>query len=131
MALDVTLSNYSGGTTYSLSAETVEHEVSRMPIASALPAGGVILLDLGLYLETITVTGTCVEYDSVVANPDKIKLRAGAVSWYTNIKDHGYSVLRLNSYESYTGVIKAFHFRQEAAEDPLSFSLVFQVKAVV
>ena len=133
MTLKVQLQNYAGTSTYYLTAEVVEHAVTRLPVQAPLPDKGMIFLDLGLGQEQISIRGVA---DSTA---DKLLYRTAARDWYDDItvagwKDGtGMTKLILNSSETYLGGVKSLNFRQESgkleavADQGWEFDLVFLV----
>lgn len=134
MALSVKLNNgLSGGSEveYSIICETIEHSMIRTATQAGLPAEYVFVLDLGMQIEMITITGVC---DNSIS-PTKSELRTVAKTWYSNINysdNSGMPELTLASGETYIGVIKSVSFRQESGkEDRWEFSLIFMVKELL
>lgn len=131
MTLKVQLQNYAGTSTYYLTAEVVEHALTRLPVQAPLPDKGVIFLDLGLGQEQISIRGI------VDSTADKLLYRTAARDWYDDITDWkagtGMTKLILNSSETYLGGVKSLNFRQESgkldavADQGWEFDLVFLV----
>ena len=124
------------GCNFLLAVDTVEHSVTRMPVLVALPGSSRLFLDLGMSMETITLTGTCLEYDSTATNVDKIKLRNAVINWYASGTSAGglpavglivFPGVSIDQYETYTGTFESVNFRNEAAKDFVTFTLVFAV----
>lgn len=139
MALYVTIEDNSGGSPISLKADSIEHTGVRPVAQAGLPGSTsideeVIVLDLGITTEQITINGTC---SSDNADDDyKVTLRSAFMDWFGNITDFsagtGMPKLTLNSNESYLGSIRAFSFRmEEAKENRWTFSLTFSVHSKV
>jgi len=133
MSLLVVLERSTTTPSYSLKAHTVEHAGTRMPTQAGLPAKEVMLLDLGINVEQITVSGT------VDSSPSKSELRDAFVDWYADITINkatkaitGYAKLTVGSGESYYGEVKQYSFRlEEAKEDRQEFTFVFLVSSKV
>ena len=128
MALNVKLKGGNVPTEYDILAETIEHSMIRTTTQAGLPAEYVFVLDLGMALEMITISGVC----DNTTSPTKAELRVAAKTWYSSIDwgaETGFPELEVASGERYKGVIKSVSFRQESAkEDRWEFSLIFLIK---
>jgi len=133
MSLLIIFERSTGTPTYNLKAHTCEHAGTRMPTQAGLPDKEVMLLDLGINVEQITVSGT------VDTNPTKAELRDACADWYADISVDkttkaitGYAKLTVGPSEAYYGEIKQYSFRlEEAKEDRQEFSFVFLVSSKV
>jgi hypothetical protein len=127
--LQVILKRSTGSPSYNLKVSSVEHTGQRLPMQAGLPQEQVLLLDLGICVEQITVAGV------VDTAPTKLELRAACSSWYGDIvidkvtkSITGYTELTVVTGETYYGVVKQFSFRlEEAKEDRQDFSFIFLV----
>ena len=128
MALDVILANAAAPAyteTIELHAENCSPVIRRQPIVTPLPGGTTFVIDLGMVLREIRVTGIC-------TMAQRNSLEIAATTWYLN----GYVRLQESSYDAsfnrYYGQIKDLELKREAAkEDRYSFSLTFSVESKV
>ena len=131
MALQVIFAKSGGTPAYSLKSETTEHSGQRLPSQAGLPGKEVLILDLGIVVEQITVSGL-VDTDT----PTKAQLRAACRDWYSDIVPGppitGFATLTLDAGEAYYVAVKSYTFRmEEAKEDRWTFSIVCVVSADV
>jgi len=126
MALDIILAQPAAyTTTISLRAETCTLSIKRTPIATALPGGTTLQIDLGMVLRELTIVGLC-------SIDERNSLETAAMTWYTG----GYVRLQELTYDGlfnrYYGQIRNVDFRREAGLDErYNFSLNFQIQSKV
>jgi len=141
--LSVVLTKPGGETTYNLLASKVEHSMIRTPAQSGLVGDTttqdpiVLMFDLGMCVEQITITGLVNSAAGGAGEPTKAQLETVVREWWaadvtaanmTKVKiyDAGGGV-----DQEYYGAIKSCGFQQEAAlTDRWAFSLVLLVADV-
>jgi hypothetical protein len=131
MALQVAFAKSGGTPSYSLKAERVEHSGQRLPTQSALPGKEVLVLDLGMVAEQITITGVV---EVTGSTPTKANLRTACRDWYSDISPgpppSGFATLTVDAGEAYYVVVKNYNFiMEEAKEDRWTFSIVFLISS--
>jgi hypothetical protein len=127
------------GSPYSLLAETVSHSFSRFPAQAGLPKttanpsyNPVLLLDLGICIEQISIEGIVNTTALNAGDPTKAQLESVMRGWFiaTSVTPNQMTKLTINSTQSYYGAFKSATFSQQAAqEDRWSFSLIFLVSS--
>jgi len=127
MALNVIWTAPAGSPSYNIKVNRVTHSIVRTPHANALPgqtagtAGQIFVLDLGQYLQTITIDGV-VDTVADVPNgyPSKANLELATKTWYIQYAFAGteaMSHLQLESGMTYHVFPKDASFTKNAAQE--------------
>jgi len=140
MALEVSITK---GTTYTLKCDVIDHSFTRMVTQSGLPAEaegtapsdeGIFLLDLGICIEQVTLTGVVddVPNDSSVSRDS---METVVRSWWA-FGDTEASLLKISyptaSSQSYYGAIRTSTFRKTAGvPGRWEYSIAFLIKSKV
>ncbi len=140
MALEVSITK---GTTYTLKCDVIDHSFTRMVTQSGLPAEaegtapsdeGIFLLDLGICIEQVTLTGVVddVPNDSSVSRDS---METVVRSWWA-FGDTDASLLKISyptaSSQSYYGAIRTSTFRKTAGvPGRWEYSIAFLIKSKV
>ena len=141
MALEVTISK--GATSYFLKCDVVDHSFTRMVTQSGLPSeaegsapssDGVFLLDLGICIEQITLTG--VVDDTVTDGSVSRDAMENVVRSWWAYGDTDASLLKISyptsAIQSYYGAVRNSTFRKSAgASGKWEYSLSFLIKSKV
>lgn len=141
MALNVTITK---GSTYTLKCDVVDHSFVRMVTQTGLPSedegqapseDGVFLLDLGICIETLTLTGIIDDSpnDSSVSISE---ITTGVRTWWA-YGDTKENLLQISypsgsGSESYYGSIRNATFRKSAGQPGRwEYSIAFYIKSTV
>jgi len=129
MALDVILYSPTG-TSYSLKVDRIEHTVSRLAAQSGLPADPDskapkdMILDLGICLQQIVITGTV----DVTGTPSKSNLETASTTWWVTTTTKTDMSRLVISGTTYYGVIRNASFAYVAGvPEKWDFSITFMV----
>lgn len=129
MALDVLLYSPTG-TSYSLKVDRVEHSVIRMAVQSELPGDPDsktpkdMILDLGMCLQQIVITGTV----DVTGTPSKSNLETASTTWWITTSTKSEMSRLVISGVTYYGAIKNASFVYVAGvPEKWDFSITFMV----
>ena len=130
MALNVSIQK--SGVIYQLQVDTLEHIFTRMPSQAGLPAENtedptVILLDLGICVEQISLRGIVNTTSKGGNDPSKVNLEIVARTWFESTTEYSQMVkLTISSGQSYYGAIRSATFRQMGAlEDRWEYEILF------
>jgi hypothetical protein len=143
-SLLVKITNIGNTLTYGMKAETVDHMFTRFATQSPLPAqqgttgsGSVFILDLGMGLEQVSVTGVVDVVSSTSGEPTKFNLEDVSRSWwnYTNfgVDTTQLPKLTLESGQVYTVALKQSDFKRIAGQESQfwEYNIIFYVAAKV
>lgn len=122
------------GTTYKLMCETVEHSFVRLPTQSGMPAvegsePEVLIVDLGVVTQQVTLNGTVNVTSSGSDDPTKQQLETMCLTWW-KYGDTPSTMVRLNiPGSSYYVALKTASFRMEGGlENRWAYSLAWLVR---
>jgi len=141
MALEVSITK---GATYTLKCDVIDHSFTRMVTQSGIPAqdegtapsadDGVFMLDLGICIEQITLTGV-VDDNPADGSVSRDAMETVVRSWWA-YGDTNTSLLKISfptaSPQSYYGAIRTSTFRKTAGiPGRWEYSIAFLIKSKV
>jgi hypothetical protein len=127
-----------GEKTYTLKAEAIDHVFTRIPAQAGLPGvetqqAPVIIIDLGVCVQQITVNGYVDSDSTDSSNPTKDNLEYATLKWWKYGDDTTTLMqITLPGGTTYPCSVKMASFHMDGAqEDRWSFSLTFLVSVPV
>lgn len=135
--LNVTIAaNDGAGTSYTLKINQVQHNIDRSVVVAPLPGNSgtgeirYILIDLGMMMETLVLTGTLASGDT---NPTKANLETAARTWWKDA-DFGaqtglvqLAIIEPFGTETFYGEIQGLHFVEQGGTVGVqNYSLTFR-----